>query len=298
VDLVADQALGSIYELGYQRYQGARLGRRHAVWALYTQSLRSVFGLGRSGWAKLFAFGPLALALLPAVIQLGVAAVAPADLDIVKPEDYYGVIQPLLAVFCAFIAPELMGRDQRTNTLSLYFSRALRREDYALAKCAAMVTAMLAMTLLPQLLMFAGNMSASTDVGGYLRDNWQDLPAIVASALLLSSLVAGIGLAIACQTPNRAYSTVAIVAAFLLSTGIATAVFEAAGPRTGKLALLLSPLHVARGFTLWIFGSAPTIDDRQLFEANLHGSVYALDAMAIAAICLLIIIRRYSRISV
>ena len=226
---MAERASGSIYELGYQRYAGARLGRRHAVWALYTQSLRSVFGIGRSGWAKAAAFGLLVIALLPAVAQLSFAAIAPREVDVIPPQDYYGLIEPLLAIFCAIIAPELVGRDQRTKTLSLYFSRALRREDYAIARYAAMVTAMLAMTVLPQLLMFAGNMSASTDVGSYLRDNWQDLPAIAASALLLSALVAGIGLAIACQTSSRTYATVAIVAAFLLTTGIAAAVFEAAG---------------------------------------------------------------------
>jgi ABC-2 type transport system permease protein len=298
VSRVANHASGSIYELGYQRYVGARLGRRHAVWALYTQSLRSVFGIGRSGWAKAAAFGLLAIALLPAVAQLSIAAIVPADVRIVPPEDYYAQIEPLLAIFCAVIAPELMGRDQRTKTLSLYFSRALRREDYAIAKYAAMVTAMLAMTLLPQLLMFAGNMSAAPDVFRYLADNWPDLPAIVGSALLLSSLVAGVGLAIACQTSSRTYSTVAIAAAFLLTTGIAAAIFEAAGPSAGKYALLLSPFHVARGFTIWIFGSIPTSDNRQLMEANIHGSIYTLDAIAFAVVCLLVVIRRYWRISV
>lgn len=295
---MANQAAGSIYELGYQRYAGVRLGRRHAVWALYTQSLRVIFGFGRSGWAKAAAFGLIAIALLPAVVTLSVAALAPRDVELTAPEDYYGLIEPLLAIFCAIIAPELMGRDQRTKTLSLYFSRALRREDYAVARYAAMVTAMLAMTLLPQLLMFAGNMSATSDVAGYLRDNWQDLPAIVASALLLSALVAGVGLAIACQTSNRAYSTVAIVAAFLLSTGVSTAIFEAAGPGAGKYALLLSPFHVARGFTIWIFGSVPTSDNPQLQEANFNGSVYALAALVFAVVCLLIVIRRYRRITV
>lgn len=295
---VSSEASGSIFELGYQRYVGARLGRRHAVWALYTQSLRSVFGLGRSGWAKAAAFGILAISLLPAVVQLSIAALFPADVKVVRPESYYAQIEPLLAIFCAIIAPELMGRDQRTKTLSLYFSRALRREDYAAAKYAAMVTAMLAMTVLPQLLMFAGNMSAAPDVIRYLGDNWQDLPAIAVSALLLSSLVAGIGLAIACQTSHRTYSTVALVAAFLLTSGIAAAVFEAAGPSAGRYVLLLSPFHVARGFTIWSFGSAPTTGNRQLAEANFHGSIYALDAIAFVMISLLIVIRRYRRISV
>ncbi len=45
---MSDTTAGSIYDLGYQRYEGVRLGRRHAIWALYVHSLRSVFGIGRS----------------------------------------------------------------------------------------------------------------------------------------------------------------------------------------------------------------------------------------------------------
>ncbi len=269
------------------------------MWALYTQSLRVVFGIGRSFWAKAATFGILVIASLPAIIQLGVAAISPEDINVTTPEDYYGLIQPLLAIFCAIVAPDLVGRDQRNRTLSLYFSRALRREDYAIAKYAALVTAMLSITLVPQLLMFTGNASAATDVPDYISDNWQDLPAIVGSALLLSCLFGGIGIAIAAQTSRRAYSTVAIVAVFVLGTGIASAVFEAAGVGTGKYALLLSPLHVVQGFTYWFFNVAPPIEDnRQLVEANFHGIVYAIDAAIVAIGCLLLVIRRYRRIAV
>ena len=38
---------GGIYDLGYRHYTGPRLGRPHAVWAMYVQSLRSIFGIGR-----------------------------------------------------------------------------------------------------------------------------------------------------------------------------------------------------------------------------------------------------------
>lgn len=257
-----------------------------------------VFGIGRSFWAKAAAFGILAIAALPAIIQLGVAALSPQDVEVTRPEDYYGLIQPLLAIFCAIVAPDLVGRDQRTNTLSLYFSRALRREDYAIAKYAALVTCMLTITLVPQLLMFTGNASAASDVPNYMADNWQDLPAIVASALLLSCLVGGIGIAIAAQTPRRTYSTVAIVAVFVLGTGIASAFFEAAGTGTGKFALLLSPLHVVQGFTYWFFGVGPTAEDNeQLLKADFHGMVYVLDAVVVSIACLLLLVRRYRRIA-
>ena len=213
------------------------------------------------------------------MIQLGVAALAPADVKIVKPEDYYGFIEPLLAVFCAFIAPELMGRDQRTKTLSLYFSRALRREDYALAKFAAMVTAMLGMTLLPQLLMFAGNMGASTESAATCATTGRISPrsSPAPSSSPRSSPASG------SPSPARppAAPTPPSPSSPLSSSASASLPLSSRrrAQRTGRYALLLSPFHVARGFTLWIFGSSPSSsDDRQLFEANLNGSVYALDA--------------------
>src|SRR3990172_5996164 len=88
-----------------------------------------------------------------------------------------------------------------------------------------------------------------------MRDNWGDIPAILASATLLSCLVAAIGLVIAAQTPRRAYSTVGILAAVILTAAIASSIFAAAENDLGRLALLFSPFHLARGATFWIFGA-------------------------------------------
>mgnify|MGYP001583970183 CR=1 FL=1 len=52
-DVLAGSATGSIYDLGYRGYDGPRLGRRHAVVALFVHGLRAVFGLGRSGRSKI-----------------------------------------------------------------------------------------------------------------------------------------------------------------------------------------------------------------------------------------------------
>ena len=58
-DLVAGSATGSIFDLGYRGYDGPRLGRRHAITTLFTQSLKWTFGIGRGGRAKI---APFALA--------------------------------------------------------------------------------------------------------------------------------------------------------------------------------------------------------------------------------------------
>ena len=293
---MSDAAAGSIYDLGYQRYQGARLGRRHAIWVLYIDSLRGVFGIGRSLSAKVGPMGLAAIMLLPAIVQLGVAAVATEQIKVTRPEDYYGFMEVVLAAFCAVVAPEIVGRDQRTQTLSLYFSRALRRQDYALAKFAALVTGMLAITVVPQILMFAGNALAGDNFGSYVRDNWRDLPGVAGSALLLSCLIAGIGLAIAAQTPRRAYSTVGILAAFILTSAIGASIFEASDPDIGRFVLLLTPFNVVQGLTLWFFGAAPD-PGTQIARADLPGVVYAIDATTIALLMLALLLRRYDRIS-
>ena len=293
---MTDSAAGSIYDLGYRHYDGARLGRSHAIWALYLHSLRNVFGIGRSFWAKAGPIGIGILAFLPAVIQLGIAAIASGEVDVFEPEDYYGIIGILLVIFCAVVAPELVGRDQQTKTLSLYFSRALRRQDYALAKFFAMLTGMLSITLLPQLLMFVGNGLAGDDFGGYLSDTWGDIPSIIGSALLLSSVFAGIGLAIASQTSRRAYSTVGILAAFLLTFAIAEGIFEAADEDVGKYVLLASPMHIFQELTLWFFNASPDPDSVHA-EADLPGIAFVVEAIALGSLLLALLIRRYERIS-
>jgi len=293
---VSESTAGSIYDLGYRRYEGARLGRRHAIWALYIYSVRGVFGIGRSLSSKVGPIGLAIIALLPAVVQLGVAAIAPEDVEVVEPEEYYESIAVVLAIFCAVVAPELVGRDQRTHTLSLYFSRALRRQDYALAKLAALITGMLAITVIPQVIMFVGNGLAANDFGDYLQDKWTDLPSILGSAILLSGFIAGIGLVIAAQTPRRAYSTVAILAAFVLTSFVGAGLFDAVDQDVGRFVLLISPFHVVTGFTLWFFDAAPEVGS-ELAEADLPGIAYAIEAASVALLMLALLLRRYGRIS-
>ena len=67
----------------------------------------------------------------------------------VRYETYHGLTVTLLMLFCAAQAPELFGRDQRYGVLPLYFSRALTRTDYALARVGGLVVALLIVDLVP-----------------------------------------------------------------------------------------------------------------------------------------------------
>src|SRR5688572_14166348 len=73
------QAAGSIYDLGYRSYEGRRLGRSYAFTSLFMYSFLSVWGIGRSFWAKFFPFALAVIVMLPSIILLAIAALLPAE---------------------------------------------------------------------------------------------------------------------------------------------------------------------------------------------------------------------------
>ena len=289
------EGAGSIYDLGYRHYDGARLGRRHSVLALYFYTLRGAFGLGRRSSSKIIPIAISIIAFIPALIQLGIASIASGIVDLIKPENYYGYVGVTVALFCAAVAPEIVGRDQRTRTLSLYFSRTLKRRDYALAKLAAFTTALLLLTLLPQAVLFVGNMLATKDITQFLQDNWRQVPRIIISGLLIASLMASLSLAIASQTSRRSYATVAVIAVFLVTTPLANIFVREAGG-IGHLAILLSPFDLLAGTTGWLFDARPEREGI-VSIADLPMLIYPLMTLAVTAIATALILRRYARIA-
>lgn len=290
-----DRAAGNIYDLGYRRYEGRRLGRRHAVWVLWLHRLRACFGLGRPASSKIFPIALLVITYIPAIVQLGIGALGGADAKLIKPENYYHYVEVLLALFCAAVAPELVSRDQRSGTLALYFSRALERTDYALANFAALATAMLALTIGPQAMLFIGNGMVESNPLTFLQDEWQQVPEIIGSAALLSAMFAGIGVLAASYTRRRAYSTVGILALFILASTIGLTLFSVSEHGIARYALMISPFHIVAGFSYWFFGASPGATSA-LGKANVHGALYALEALAIALACLLLLVRRCRQI--
>ena len=302
----AESATGSIYDLGYRKYEGVRLGRRHAVSSVYIQSLRGVFGFGRHTSSKIIPIGLTIVALLPAVIQLGVISIAkdtiPAS-DIFRPWDYYEFIQWPLGLFVAAAGPELVGRDLKNNTLSLYFSRPLMRSDYVLAKVAALATALIIVSLVPQLLVFAGNALAGEDSLAYLRDNWRDVAPIIGSGVVIALVLASVSLAIASQTSRWQIASGGVIACVAIPYVLGSILISAVGSGAAGYSLMFSVFHVFRGVTFWFFGITPVAPesgsslegDIALSSAPLF--VYAIAAAGIVAIALAITYRRYRKLN-
>jgi ABC-2 type transport system permease protein len=297
---VSEQSTTSsnIYDLGYRHFDGARIGRRGTLLTLYVHGLRSCFGLGRRATSKIFPFALAIFAFVPAIIQLGVGAIvsgAAQHVDVFKHEDYFTYVRVVLVLFCATVAPELVGRDQRNRTLSLYFSRAVSRFDYAISKFAALTTAMLVLTLGPQLLLFVGNGMAGDDLSGYISDKWDLVFPIFAGSLLVSAVIAAVGLCIAAYLPRRAYSSAAIVGVFIITLSAAHILMETVDPAYARYALLVSPV-ASEGAILWLFGIDPGFRN-VLADARFGGWVYLVAVLAAIALAFGLTLRRFARIS-
>ncbi len=252
---------GAIYDLGYRRYDGPRLGRPAAVRALFEHSLRVVWGIGRGGRAKLIPMGLAAMASLPAVVALGIAAIAAQfggsgdEISPIRYETYFPYVSGIVFLFVAAQAPELLGRDQRYGTLSLYFARALRREDYVIARLAAFALAVLGLILAPQALLFAGRTLVARDIPAAVARDLPMLPPVLAQALVTAGVLGGLALAIAAFTPRRAYATAAIIAVVLAMPVVAQIGGRAARSLGGELLVLLSPPHILEGTNATFFGT-------------------------------------------
>ena len=180
---------GTIYDIGYRRYEGARLGRGYAFRTLFAHSLRTAWGLGRGGRALTIPWGVLAMVSFPALLGVVVAALSKGEARLFEYEDYFTVVQFIVALYCASQAPELVSTDQQHRVLPLYFSRALRRLDYAAARLAAMVASVFILLLVPQAILFVGQLAITQDVGAALRAEGPFVLPILASCLLAAAVM-------------------------------------------------------------------------------------------------------------
>jgi len=293
---------GSIYDIGYRRYEGPRLGRRHAVRSLFSHSFRSTFGLGRGGRAKIAPIFLGFLALLPAIAivgaltlaaQIGGAARFTAQAPF-RYETYFGTISTVVVLFCAAQAPELFGRDQRHGVLALYFARALRRSDYAFARIAGFVAALLVLQLAPQLILFLGRVLLSPDIPGAIAADLPSLAPVLAQGLLSSALLGGLSMAVSAFSPRRAYATAGIIALFTIPNIVAGVIAGLGASLIGTWLVLLSPTSVLDGTNAFLFNQSLGSD---FFFIDLPNWAYVAAAIAGIVGSIAITMRRFARIA-
>ena len=295
---------GSIFDLGYQAYDGPRLGRRSAIFALFAQTVRACYGIGRGGRAKIAPFVLFGLATLPAVLAVGFAALAaqagPAggaieDASPIRYETYHGIVSILIMLFCAAQAPELFGRDQRYGVLPLYFSRVLTRTDYALARIGGLFIALLIIELAPYIVLFAGRVLVAPDPATGLAEEIAAVPRFLLQGALVAGLFGGLASVIAAWTPRRAYATAGIIAVFIIPPIVANILATQTSQDLARIVVFVSPGDILDGTNAAIFNSIP--DSPVVGSVDLPDWAYLVAAGIGIAGSIALTLRRYLRIA-
>ncbi|HKT04515.1 MAG TPA: ABC transporter permease [Rugosimonospora sp.] len=282
-------AEGVIHDIGYQRYSGPRLGRRYAAGSLYTHSLRTAFGLGRTAKAKIFPFIVVGLAF--GVAAVAVALRANSGKPVISYLQYCDSVGIPLLLFVAIAAPELVSRDLRAKVLPLYFSRPLRRTDYALVKLAATVSAMWLVLAGPLLLMFLGGVFSQTNGASGAWHEFTDLLGGWSYAMIYAVIFCAIGVLVASLAGRRAVAAAAVVGVFLVPTPVVGVLQVLGGPMLRQLSRMIDPVLLIQGLSNWIYRT-------HTMNIDGYGPVYLGAALVLVGGCVSLLVVRYRRLTV
>lgn len=289
-----EAAAGTIYDIGYRNYEGERLGRGYAFRTLYFHSLRAAFGLGRGGRALLFPWAIFVFMNLPAVVQVAVTGISGGQLNLIDYHDYMEPVSMLLALFCAAQAPELVSRDQHSRVLPLYFSRALRKHDYAVAKLLAMWTAVFLVVLTPLVIILTGRLGLPADFGAAFQAESKKFLPILATPVIFALAVGTPSIALASLMSRRGLASALVLGMFMLTVPLSGIIVEAVESQAANHALLINPILAAGGAVLAVFREKP---DGILKEVGLEPWTYVAASVVYGIVFSLILVNRYRKLS-
>ena len=248
---------GTVFDIGYQRYEGAREGRNRAINAVFRDGVRIALGLGRGPRAKVLPWFFIAVLSIIALVMAMIIGAAErlggpgsaAQLNLPDHNDYYAIVSMIVFVFAAIVAPELLTRDKREGTINLYLVRPLSSTDYLVARWSAFLAVMTVAAWVPQFILLLGLAGGDPTPMTYLKEHWLDVPRFLIAGFAMAMYVTTIAMLTASFTTRRAYAAVflvglaAITAPFTL--GVSQEIDGNAGAWVSMFSLTNIPLHVS-----------------------------------------------------
>ncbi|MBL0940313.1 MAG: ABC transporter permease [Gemmatimonadaceae bacterium] len=241
-----------IHDLGYRRYDGPREGARGAFHALTWQGVRALLGIGRPLKAKVVPIFVTVVSMLPGLAAVAAAGASGGQIPI----RYGATLGPQLIMFIllgAAQAPELFSRDQQHRVLPLYFTRDITRNQYSAARLLALFTVMFAICLAPLLLLYIGEIGIAKEPAKTFAEMRGKIGPVLALATATAWVIATVSALLASLTSRRAYATAAIIAAFLVTSGVVSGLHDVAGVPEA-ITTVANPLQGHRTLSLMLFG--------------------------------------------
>jgi ABC-2 type transport system permease protein len=233
---------------------------------------------------------------IPALVIVTVVISTRADSIPIPSTRYAMALLLAVAVFVAAQSPQCVSRDLRFRLTSLYFSRPLLRQDYVLAKYAAMVCALLILLAAPLAILYVGGLLAELPFWPETRHFLLGL----AGALMFALVLASVGLVVATITPRRGLGVAAVITVLLISYSAVAAVqgiaYEEGEESLAGYAGLFSPFTLVDGLQVWLLRAEPSTPAGP--PGATGGLVFLGLAVALVAGCYLVLLRRYRGVSV
>jgi ABC-2 type transport system permease protein len=254
-----------IVDRSYRAYDGPRGGVPAAIRATTKHAIQRSLGIKRTIWQKVLPIISVAIAYVPAIVFIGVAALntTEARLDDLLPTyaEYYGFVTAAIMIFTSFVAPEVLCTDRRTGMLGLYLASPLDRNTYLAAKAAAVGFVLAIVTTGPLLLMLV----AYTIIGegpDSVGDWLVTLVRILAGGLAISALHTSLSLAVSSFTSRRAAASATIILMLFASNVLVAALTDSEGGAGWSPNLFVFDLFVLP-FTLvfHIFGQGSDVGE-------------------------------------
>jgi len=286
---------GVVYDLGYRPHEGERLGRAGALRALYRDGLRRVLGLRRRARAKIWPWGLLGIAVLPAAAFIGLSVITGQfgvdEVQFFSHAQYFDLTGTIAMLFIAAAAGELLVPDRANGVLQVYASRPLAPGDYLLGRAAALATVVFGFMEAPHIVLFLGRAWVSSDgFGSYLAGRAPELGRTALATLVYLAALAPLAFLFAAFAKRPALAAGAFIGVMAVSTPATRALVEEAGfEQFGLLALQQHPLVVKD----WILGASTSsaVPRQAGFEPWV--SLVVIGVLALASGFL--VVRRYRR---
>lgn len=244
---VAPPAAGTaarILDRGYRRYDGERGGVSSSMRSVVRYTAQRVLGIHRKFRFKVMPILTIVISYVPHMVYVGVVVLTnqlenrqraisetatagglPQGAGRVVAsqliQDYpgsYTTIVAAIALFAAFIAPEVLCTDRRTGMLGLYMASPLNRWNYLAAKGVAVGMILLTVTLGPAVLLLIGY--ATQGYGPSSVSDWAStIGRVLATGFGIAFFHTMLSSAISSITTRRAAASAAFIA-LLMGTGV------------------------------------------------------------------------------
>ncbi|MCB2413968.1 ABC transporter permease [Demequina sp. TTPB684] len=286
-----------IHDIGFRHYDGPRLGRGWIVRSLLVETFRGVFGFGRPAKAKIMPWILVGIMLAPPLIFALIAVLLGLDELPMSYTAYLPQMSFVVSLFVASRAPYCVSRDLRHGVMPLYLSRPMRRNDYVLAKFAGLALAMFAVLAASEVLLFIGALLAKLPVGAQITGFLQGLVV----AILLSLVLAAIGLVLAAFTPRRGLGVAAIITVLVVISGFAAVValllIDNGSETLGAYLGALDPFALVDSIAVSWFGVESAFG-REVDLGVTGGLAFTAAATLIVAGGIGLLLRRYKKVGV